>query len=333
MGRIRKTQRLLEGSIGSFLIRKAEAAEVKKSGMLYKSFVDSNGRELSYMEKPASKDTPEAPKTLILLYGLSQRMEEMAAIVNEFKLPANYRILVPEIRGHGTDINNVLMEQKIKNASFPSPTDIVDALGDFLVHMKVSSRVPCYLMGYSMGGAAAYHLKVRYPELIEKVVLVAPAIEYVVNDEFLSDFKRGTKSHFGFQDRQSLKIFFRDLCPPERSKKDPVPKFLLQGIVRLREERMPLNFYHDYLTYLNTMRGTEAEFAVTSNEMPLDGKYLVLWPKEDFCCRHDKGLEFFTNNDNNTSKFVTIENSGHTFLSDGEPLLFHCMQKIKAFLL
>lgn len=328
---LRKIQRSFEGSLGSYLIQKAEGSEVKKSGLKHHTFVDSKGRKLSYLERAAKSDSTHGAAStsttsiLILLYGLSQHMEEMASVTNQLDLPSNYRILVPEVLGHGTDISRVLKEGN----NYPTQTDIVDALGDFLHHLNLSS--PCHLMGYSMGGAAAYHLQVRYPDKIGKVIMISPGLEHVIDDDFLDDFVKGRKSHFAFQDRQSLKILLRDLSPPNRKKKDPIPKFLLQGVVRLREKQMPLDYYHGYLTHLNSVRGKDPELYVTADELPLTDERLVIWPAEDFICRRDKGLEFFGGE--TKCKFVTINDSGHTFMSDGEPLIFHCLPKVKAFLL
>jgi hypothetical protein len=94
---------------------------------------------------------------------------------------------------------------------------------------------------------------------------------------------------------------------------------------------MPLDYYHGYLTHLNNVRGKEPELSVTSDEISLADQRLVMWPAEDYICRRDRGLEFFGGE--TKCKFVTIDDSGHTFLSDGEPLLFHCAPKVKDFLL
>jgi pimeloyl-ACP methyl ester carboxylesterase len=132
------------------------------------TFVDSKGRTMSYLERSAESAAIGATTTLVLLYGFSQHMEEMAVVTNQLDLPSNYRILVPEIFGHGTDISRVLKEG---GSNYPSPTDILDALGDFLLHLNLSS--PCHFMGH--------HLQVRNPDKIGKVIMISPSLEHVVD--------------------------------------------------------------------------------------------------------------------------------------------------------
>jgi pimeloyl-ACP methyl ester carboxylesterase len=315
---LRKFQRSFEGSIGALLIRKVEEAELRKSGLKHKT-VSVKGRDQHYLES-----NPDGEKTFIIFYGMTQRMEQMAAFVNGLKLPSTYRILIPEAVGHGRDIPRVLEQQQ-----FPSRIDLLDGLDDWMNHLQIEHAVA---FGPSMGGAAAYHLSVRNPNRFDQMILISPAIESVVDPIFIREFENGTKAHLAFETRESLKVFFRDMAPPNRTKRDPVPKFFLQGIIKLRNNHLKshnTDYYGKLLKQLNTDIGMVEELSASKDELPDHVQRLIIWPVDDACCNYTKGKEFFADS---KCKFVPISNAGHIFRGDGEPLHLYCLPEIRTFL-
>jgi pimeloyl-ACP methyl ester carboxylesterase len=264
-----------------------------------------------------------AEETFIIFYGMSQRMEETANLVNQLNLPSKYRVLVPEILGHGRDVKRAASE------TLPSRLEMVEALERWMDILEIQHAVG---LGFSLGGGALYHLQVRNPTRFQRTILISPAIEHVIDPNFVQDFQNGTKDHMAFETRDSLKTFFRDMSTPHRSKKDPVPKFFLQGVVKLRQDALRYggtDYYRKLFNHLNHDRGMVQELAATSDEIPYDDARLILWPLHDNVCSYAKGKAFFADS---KCKFVSINDSGHGFRSDGEPLLSYCLDDIQAFL-
>ena len=313
----RKVQRSLEGSIGALLIRKIEEAEVRKSGLKHKT-VSVKGRDQHYLEA-----NPDGEKTLVIFYGMTQRMEFMAEFVKQLKLPSTYRILIPEVLGHGRDIPRVLQQQ------YPSCIELLDGLDDWMDHLQIKHAVA---FGYSLGGMAAYHLSVRNPNRFDQTVLLAPAIESVLDPTFIREFENGEKAHHSFETREELKAFFRDMAPPNRIKRDPVPKFFLQGVVKLRHNSIKgsnKDYYRNLAENLNRDTGTVEELSVSKDELPDDAQRLIIWPVHDRVCNYAKGKEFFADS---KCKFVSVDNAGHIFRGDGKPLHLYCIEEIRTFL-
>ena len=302
------------------MIQKIEQAEVRRSGLVHKT-ISVKGRDQHYME---TNNAETAEKTFIIFYGMTQRMEETANLVNQLKLPSTYRVLVPEVLGHGRDVQRAAADQKL-----PSRLEMLEALEHWMDSLDIHNAVA---LGFSMGGGALYHLQVRNPKRFERTILISPAIEHVIDPNFVRDFQNGTKDHMAFETRESLKTFFRDMSPPQRSKKDPVPKFFLQGVVKLRQHALrtgTTDYYRKLFDELNRDRGMVEELGPTKDEIPENEARLILWPRQDCVCSYDRGKAFFADS---KCKFLPIDDSGHGFRSDGEPLLSHCLEDIRGFL-
>ena len=154
-------------------------------------------------------------------------------------------------------------------------------------------------------------------------------MESVIDPTFIRDFENGTKAHLTFETRESLKVFFRDMAPPNRTKRYPVPKFLLQGIVKLRHNCLKgsnTDYYRKLWENLNRDIGIVEELSVSKDELPDDAPRLIIWPVHDRVCNYAKGFA------NSRFKFVSIGNAGHIFRGDGEPIHLHCLQKMRTFL-
>lgn len=103
-------------------------------------------------------DTGEgAPVTL--LHGFTQSARSWQEIVS--KMPAGYRWIVPDLRGHG--------ETRVR----PGAPHTMDACtGDLAMlwdHLDISST---HLVGYSMGGRLALHVAARRPERLKSLLTV-----------------------------------------------------------------------------------------------------------------------------------------------------------------
>lgn len=331
---IRTAQRSIEGPLGAYLVRKNEESELKKSGLIRKTWNTKNKGDMQYLERDWTTETTETTsaknkKTLVILYGLAQHMEEYAGLVNLLDLPSNeYRILIPECIGHGEDAFRVHASKE----DHPSPVDIINHYEEFLEQLGLLQKQnEVALFGFSMGGAAAYHLQVRHPDL--HTVMIAPAVEHVISKEYRDSFERGEKRHHTFADRTMLKHFLRDLGPlPSDEKKksnfNPVPKFLLQGLVELRNHSVPDdNYWYHWLKHLNSLEGTLKEIAPSRDEMPhLTTNRTVFLLQGDYVCSYDRGVDFFAKSSCNV---ISIPDAGHMFTERGEVVLVELLPQIQ----
>jgi pimeloyl-ACP methyl ester carboxylesterase len=100
----------------------------------------------------------EGETNVILIHGLGASADIW--MYNIHPLSKNYRIYIPDLAGFG--------RADIPDASF-TPTDYVQFLDDFLKALKIDRAV---LIGQSLGGGIALLYTIRFPEKVNKLVLV-----------------------------------------------------------------------------------------------------------------------------------------------------------------
>ncbi len=102
---------------------------------------------------------PSAPP-LICLHGISAHARRFRKLVEE-RLAARFHVLAPDLRGHG------------RSAHDP-PWDIPTHLDDLLETIEVERAT---WIGHSFGGRLLAELTARRPELVERAVLLDPALQ------------------------------------------------------------------------------------------------------------------------------------------------------------
>jgi len=100
----------------------------------------------------------ERETNVILIHGLGASADIWMHNIHAFS--ENYRIYVPDLMGFG--------RSDIPGESF-APTDYVQFLDDFLKALKIDRAV---LVGQSLGGGIALQYAIRFPEKVERLVLV-----------------------------------------------------------------------------------------------------------------------------------------------------------------
>lgn len=323
---MRVLPRKLEASLGGKLLRWAGEKALKDSGLIQKSvYLPQTGLTLHYFERGP---TTTCKKTLLFCHGLSDEAKNMAAFITSLDIPSDIRILVPDAIGHGKDMERA--KSNPEKYQQPTPSSILSSTIEFLEVLNIQN---CNAFGYSLGGALVYFLRYKRPDLVQRTVLVSPAIESCIDEQFVNDFLNGTKRHFCFQDRQDVKVLFRDLSTPHRSKKDPIPKFFLEAILRERERRAPSTHFEEMLHVLLRERGVDPEMSTTKDIDP-ESPRLVLWPDHDFICNYQQGKDFFSSSaSNHCTTFQTISDTGHMFHSNGAFVLDFVRSEIANFLL
>jgi pimeloyl-ACP methyl ester carboxylesterase len=100
-------------------------------------------------------------KTLLFLHGLSSNSDAWSKNIET--LSKNHTCIALDLPGYGKS-----SKPKVNY----TPTFFADVVYQFLQKLKLKNVV---LVGHSMGGQASIKMAVQYPEVIDKLILVAPA--------------------------------------------------------------------------------------------------------------------------------------------------------------
>jgi pimeloyl-ACP methyl ester carboxylesterase len=99
--------------------------------------------------------------TIVLIHGFGEHLLTWRSVVDP--LAADYRVIALDLPGFGGSD---------KPEGPYTLTAMSDRVSDFLVRY---ARPPTVVVGHSMGGAIAADVAIRYPALVQALVLIAPA--------------------------------------------------------------------------------------------------------------------------------------------------------------
>jgi 2-hydroxy-6-oxonona-2,4-dienedioate hydrolase len=119
-------------------------------------FTNVNGSVIRYLE-----DGPRDCKTLILLHGIGASAERWSLVIPT--LSRDYRVIAPDIIGFG---------YSDKPAVEYTMDFFIDFFKSFLDNLGISTAS---IIGSSLGGHIASEFAIRFPHMVEKLVLVSPA--------------------------------------------------------------------------------------------------------------------------------------------------------------
>ena len=80
-----------------------------------------------------------------------------------------YRVIIPDLPGHGESFKKSSGRYSLKNASI--------SLAQFLKQLKKEKNT-IHLIGSSVGAYIAMELAIRYPDLIENVILISALVDF-----------------------------------------------------------------------------------------------------------------------------------------------------------
>eukprot|EP00956_Cyclotella_meneghiniana_P004974 scaffold6157_cov120-Cyclotella_meneghiniana.AAC.2 len=342
---MRVIQREFEAAIGGVLLNNVGKAvqnrNLKKAALQAKSvWLPSSSYTMHYLEREASinqdnaaVDTKHQP-TVIFFHGISQPIEEFAAFIVSLDLPPHYRILVPEQCGHGKDIERA---RRSDDTNYVHPTNqfMLESTCEFLDVVNCGSKTCGF--GISLGGAVLYYVAHARPDIIQRSVLVSPAITCCVDKELVTGILDGTNNFFCFESRQDVKLLFRDLTTgnddTSRKKKDPLPKFFYEPIYRRSQKRAPKGHFKALLLSLISSSGLDGNddssgdysknnnlniFTATTDIDPTAHR-LVIWPRKDRIINFEQGMSFFRVREN------TCNADGSSFTSESDQTQFECI--------
>ena len=119
-------------------------------------FTNVNGSVIRYLE-----DGPSDCKTLILLHGIGASAERWSRVIPT--LSRHYRVIAPDIIGFGYSDKPVVEY---------TMDFFIDFFESFLDNLGISEAS---IIGSSLGGHIATEFAIRFPHMVEKLVLVSPA--------------------------------------------------------------------------------------------------------------------------------------------------------------
>jgi lipase len=109
---------------------------------------------------------PAAP-ALVCLHGVSAHGRRFRKLAEE-RLGTRYHVVAPDLRGHG-------------RSGWEPPWDIETHVEDVLESIAAAGIERASWIGHSFGGRLVLELRARRPELIERAVLLDPAIQLLPN--------------------------------------------------------------------------------------------------------------------------------------------------------
>ena len=393
MTRPKQIQRDIEASVGGRLLKMVDTIGMKKSKMIgpKKVFLPNLGIHMHYYEREAvpmtttdkedsafvgtgsttatdyKRDHQDQP-TMIFCHGISETAKSSNFLISALDIPPHVRILSPDQIGHGEDLKRAISDPQ----SFKQPTaeSMLESTSEFLDVVKAGNN--CNAFGISMGGALVYYLRFKRPDIIQRTVLVSPAIQYCLDDAFIDGLLKGNNNFIDFQSREDVKLLFRNVLTAgpydedqnnnkdsnnssssqPRRKKDPVPKFILESIYRAQKVNAPDGHHRKMMHSLlksagitptdddsNDDNDNDKSIFTTEIDLDQDSPRLVIWPEQDQICNYEKAKRFFKNSTETNYKgkrrteFESIPHCGHVFHADGRTILDVIVPNTKQFLL
>lgn len=115
---------------------------------------------------------------IVLIHGLSDNLLFWQDL--SLKLKNNFKIISMDLRGHGqTEIGDENISMEL----------LTDDIYKILKKLNISKS---YVLGFSLGGAIAINLTLKYPSLVESLVLISSYFK--VDDNLLNSFNKFEKS-------------------------------------------------------------------------------------------------------------------------------------------
>ena len=162
------------------------------------------------------------PPTLVFLHGFAESREVWTDFTRPF--PAGYRLLMPNLLGHGTN------RAAVPDFSMEAQARYVASYLD-----QKSCPGPVLVVGHSMGGYVALALAERHPECVAGLALLN-STAYADTDEK----RQSREKNIGFVERHGLvkfmDSFVRPLFAPANRDRLPEALALLEDIAKATPE-------------------------------------------------------------------------------------------------
>ena len=199
-------------------------------------------------------------KTLLFLHGLSSNAD--AWFKNIEALKETYTCIAVDLPGHG---------KSSKPQGIYTPTFFADIIYKFIKKKRLKNII---LVGHSMGGQASMKLVLMHPEVIEKLVLIAPAgLEQfseaegnILKSNITTTFNepKFVKEQVAFN--QKLKKELALKLAPKKDSLSVKPADAIFNIKEINPSDLSANEYKEYYS------GGKLKFEVQLDDGLLDGR-------------------------------------------------------------
>lgn len=233
------------------------------------------GAKIRYLEAGDA-----AKPTVILLHGLGAQAESWAA--NIAPLSANYRVIAPDQIGFGKSDKPFL---KYRVGTY------ADFLDKFMAELKIEKA---HLVGNSLGGWVAALTAIKYPNRVEKLILVDAAgiTPPVIEFERIYQLNNSTRDEI----RANLKLIFAN---PAFHNETLVDQFMTQ--------RVATNDGNTINSLIESIKRKEDFLDARLGE--IKKTTLIIWGKQDGLLPLADGEKF--NKGIAGSELTIFENCGH----------------------
>lgn len=246
------------------------------TAQIQEKFVTVFGAKIRYLEAgEKNKDV------LILLHGLGSSAESWQ--MNIIPLSEKFHVIAPDQIGFGKSDKPFL---KYRVGTY------VDFLDKFMSELKIEKA---HLVGNSLGGWIAALMAVKYPERVEKLVLVDAAgiLPEKFNENDVYQLNNSTRDEI----RQNMQRIF--VKPVFRNNELLVDQFLTQRVT-----------VNDGYTISSLIESIKRKEDFLNNQLGLIKKRtLIIWGREDGLLPISDAYKF--NNAIAGSRLIIFENCGH----------------------
>ena len=229
-------------------------------------------------------ESGDGPTNVLLVHGLGGSAESWVHNIDEFS--KHFHVFAPDLIGFGqSDKPNI----RYKMNTF---TDFLSKFMDIIGIKSVS------VIGSSMGGQIAAEFAMRYPDKVEKLVLICPA--GIPPKEF-----KGTKElkqYVKLFDARNLKDIRKALLPVDADQSAKNEEYVRSAYQYI----MMIGARH---AFMSSLKESAAAPRLTKRLRKIKVKTLVIWGKDDRLIPVKYCEPFITKMPN--CRLMIIEKSGH----------------------
>ncbi|MHA1268573.1 MAG: alpha/beta fold hydrolase [Candidatus Helarchaeota archaeon] len=157
-------------------LQKMRVNPIAKNGIGY-YFKTNSGDKLYYRVW----ESPDKNKIVIGIHGMAAHSEYYVQVADQL---INHRISVYalDLKHHGHSTGHM--------GDLENFQELIDQLNEFIIKIHDENEgVPIYLIGISMGGCIAINYSIQYPDLINGLILMAPAVKTNLKFSFFDILK------------------------------------------------------------------------------------------------------------------------------------------------
>lgn len=258
-----------------------------RSAGMTRKFHDSEKYHIEYWDNEL-----EGKPVFLIIHGLGAKTKyQWYDQLYVFK--DHFRVIMPNLLHFG---------DTIPHEDIHGVADQVDMIQFFLKELGISNY---HLMGASYGGLISGEIANNFPDQVDKLILVDPAIKYI----YESDTERVKKlfdvpsipeffvpdTHHGLKKLVAASVGEKGVVPPEFT----MPKF---------HEELYMQNFEDKRTLVNCMMVVRDEYA--EHEYKFDMPVHLIWGEFDQLIPPDRGELFFRHIGGNSTLDI-IKGGGH----------------------